>query len=575
MRYALALALTAAIGAASPAATVPQQPVSSAPRPGAPTPSTTPRDGTPPVAPMGEGVIRGVVTDRLDGAPLPRAVVTVGSRVPAVSRTARTEAEGMFEVGNLPAGRYTVQAIKTGFLGDPYDQQRPQPGARKSVSLDTSTSKAQVSLSLTRGGVIAGRVFDEFGEPLEAAQVTVLRQGMWRGQRQWVPYRFPQATNDLGEYRIARVEPGSYLLSATPPRQRFAEEQSGALAPTYYPDTARRDEAEVMTLEAGQTLALDLTIVRTAAVKVAGLVLDATGKPASGAVVSLSHQVRGPGFSMTGGGWGVQTDQNGQFVLERIAPGDYIISAQARESGTRAEDEVAQGQQSLAVTGDPLTGVTLVLSKGVTLSGRIVFEPPPRDDTPIAVRVVARLQNESRIWTANTDATNAFVLRGLRGRFSIDAHPNGPSRYGLWALRGIRHRGRDVTDIPFEAKGADFDGIELIVSNVVTIVTGEVAGLDDERDYAGLVFSEDPARWTPESRYVQSSRVSDGRFIIRGLPPGRYLAAVVDQPPREMEPWQDPDWLERLRPLATPFTLAEGERKPVRPGAIDDPDLPR
>ena len=47
-------------------------------------------------------------------------------------------------------------------------------------------------------------------------------------------------------------------------------------------------------------------------------------------------------------------------------------------------------------------------------------------------------------------------------------------------------------------------------------------------DYVLVAFPEDTKLWGAQSRFVQTTRPnSDGALSIKGLPPGRYLAAVV------------------------------------------------
>jgi hypothetical protein len=53
----------------------------------------------------------------------------------------------------------------------------------------------------------------------------------------------------------------------------------------------------------------------------------------------------------------------------------------------------------------------------------------------------------------------------------------------------------------------------------------------------------------------------DGRFTARPLPEGRLFAAALEYVDETQ--WRDPDFLETLVPLATPFTLGEGESKTI------------
>ena len=128
-----------------------------------------------------------------------------------------------------------------------------------------------------------------------------------------------------------------------------------------------------------------------------------------------------------------------------------------------------------------------------------------------------------------------------------------------WQMKRVRRAGIDVTDTPFDFT-SDIDDLEVELTQRLTTVSGVVS---DGRggvalDAAVIVFADDPARWGEHSRFIDSARPDQrGRFTMRGLPPGRYLAVAVGS----LEPGEerDPELLEAWRQGAKPFTLSEGE----------------
>jgi hypothetical protein len=76
-----------------------------------------------------------------------------------------------------------------------------------------------------------------------------------------------------------------------------------------------------------------------------------------------------------------------------------------------------------------------------------------------------------------------------------------------------------------------------------------------------LVFSQDRARWSSATnRYSAISRPSeDGTFKVTTLPPGEYYAIALDG--IDLTDWQDPDTLDGLSRLATPFALTAGDTR--------------
>jgi hypothetical protein len=76
------------------------------------------------------------------------------------------------------------------------------------------------------------------------------------------------------------------------------------------------------------------------------------------------------------------------------------------------------------------------------------------------------------------------------------------------------------------------------------------------------VFADDPGKWGPHSRFIPSARPDQqGRFSIRGRPPGRYVAVAIDY--LESDEERDPEVLAGWRPRGTAFTLAEDETHAV------------
>ena len=216
----------------------------------------------------------------------------------------------------------------------------------------------------------------------------------------------------------------------------------------------------------------------------------------------------------------------------------------------------------VVVTGSDVAGVSLILSKGATARGRIRFDtgdPPPRL-RPSQVFVMPTLVDQQMADISMTGGPPAprddwsFELKGLRGRGFIRA-----GTLGDWQMKRVRREGVDVTDTPMSF-AADLDGLEIELTQRQTTVSGAVS---DDRggvalDATVIAFADDPEKWGPHSRFIQIARPDQrGRFTIRGLPPGRYLAIAVGY----LEPGEerDPDVLGSWRQSGTPFTLLESE----------------
>jgi hypothetical protein len=203
----------------------------------------------------------------------------------------------------------------------------------------------------------------------------------------------------------------------------------------------------------------------------------------------------------------------------------------------------------------------------VTLSGRVVFEgqnaqkasargiqvsATGQPGLPPLMAIAGRAFGVGRV---NNDGT--FELRGLAGSQVIRATglPTG------WAVKNISLDGVDLTDAPFDFRsGSTFTGLVVRLTDRITEVSG---GVRDPRgqpvtDYVLVVFPEDAKLWGAQSRHVTTTRPNqNGSFSIKGLPPARYLAAVVPSLENGMQ--NDAALLAQLRSRAESFTLAEGQ----------------
>jgi hypothetical protein len=128
------------------------------------------------------------------------------------------------------------------------------------------------------------------------------------------------------------------------------------------------------------------------------------------------------------------------------------------------------------------------------------------------------------------------------------------------ADEGCAPRRRDITDVALDFSTADVEGIEIVLSQRQTTVSGTITTSRGAAtaDASVVLFVDDPDRWGPNSRFIGSARPDQqGRYTITGLPPARYLAVALEY----LEPGQerDPDALAEWRRSAEAVTLAEGE----------------
>ena len=300
------------------------------------TQAAPPRDSTA-ARSNASGVIRGRILSATTGQPLHRVRVTLNAQLPNPP-SAVTDTRGDYEITGLPAGSYTLTAARSGYLTLQYGQRRPAEAGRI-IELKDGQTVDRIDMALVRGGVLGGVIVDDVGELYPGVRVEALEFRYLRGRRLLVQAA-SATTNDLGQYRIGGLSPGSYIVKASSTDTWESDDGAAthAYAVTYFPGTTSMDQAERVTLAIGQDLRnFNFAMRQGRAATITGLMQTAAGEPVAAQVINASRAIRGVGDALfaTGGPGGgrARTDQSGAFQISGLAPGEYVVSAGDDASG--------------------------------------------------------------------------------------------------------------------------------------------------------------------------------------------------------------------------------------------------
>ena len=544
-----------------------------APTPGVPTGARQPGPAQPAAPPRPGADTPATGTARISGRVVSDAGAVVrGAEVrlsgDLVSQT-ETDDMGRYAFSELPAGRFFLNATKAGFATPIFSTTSinlPVPFALADGQILDRT------ISLTRGGAITGQLVDEFGDPVAGAEMRVERYIHGPGGRYLAQHSAAVAaswtTNDLGEYRVFGLAPGEYLVSAR--TRQFgapvtmgtggARDRAEGLLPTYAPGTVRVTEAQAVRVLAGQAVPVDFTAVSGRLVRVAGTVSSATGRSRAGLNVFLGVETSYSSGQINGGG--ILGD--GSFSIGNVPPGEYVLRVRQQGGGSPGS-EVASMRISVAT--EDLLDLRLTTRPGATIRGRLQWDGgSPRPTTPMRVSTRSAdwspgpLAGESTITyldlqngTVREDDT--FELGGIVGNilFNANAQP--------WSLKSVSIDGRDITHLGVDA--ASLEGNERVVIVMADRVTNVSGTAHDERrqpvsDYAVVVVPQQAITGMAATRFTRLLHPDEsGRFEVRGLPAGEYVAAAVEalEPGRE---W-DPDVQKAVRSTGRRFTLGDAE----------------
>jgi hypothetical protein len=560
---------------------------------------------------VGTGAISGRVVDAQTGDAVARAHVRLNWNGPGVRRAPiTTDTLGNFAFSDLPEGSFMLSVEKSTYLPARY----PEAGATmratlRPIPLADGQAIERVVVRMFHGGAVTGRVIDVNGDPLEGVAIQAYRLPKFGGKPQ---PRSGGGSNDLGEYRIARLEPGKYVLLATPSRSFAlpgmevgdAEPQP---MPTFYPGVLSMGQAQPITVARGTTVAgIDVPLIDGQATSVSGTVVDASGQPvANGGSINVRPILKDLAGIVMGMSSGTGLKPDGSFQLT-LPPGEYELEAHAslaRSNGPPAPGSELTGVVRVNVTGH-LSGITIALGSAARISGRVVFEgtsPVPAFTSlngPGTLAFTPIDGSSCRAGRSEALPDWTFTVEGVSGTCIARFYGGIPR----WFLKAIRYDDKDLMDQPVTfAPGQHMRGVEIVMTDKVSELMFHVTderGLPT-REYVALVFSVDQSKWSdntgrylrtlvpppelatsssarpgepggnrtfvggavPGSSVMATSIGSSRREIVSGMPAGEYFVIAVDD--FEIDGFRDPPFLEQLSRRAMRVTIADGARAEV------------
>jgi hypothetical protein len=515
-----------------------------------PAPAAPLRDASARAAPDGSGVIRGRVTDAATGRPLRNVFIRLNVRN---TPTGLSDSDGQYEIAHLSPGKYELTAFKETFITLKYGQRAPYGPARPIDVREGETAIAD--LALQKGGVLAGQVIDGDGQPVPRATVAVFRRHFVNGRPELAAdVARSDMTDDTGAFRVYGVPPGAYFLLATAGNELVNIPQMSTGVGTYYVATRFPEQAQVVRVEPAQEVAgLVITNEPYRTATITGSIRTPDGVPASYVTIQTWSA---SGFFGYGQKQMIRRD-DGTFVVSGLVPGEYWLIAQT-PGGAASPTAVVR----VPVDGTDVE-VLLVLRKGATLRGRIVFDD--EGEVPSAAGIGLRMRRE-----APMPAFGYFVSQSVDSNWNFEMTPFIGSQLvrpilpDEWTLKSVELGRTDITDTPIDFDGSDVGPVIVHVTRRQTVLSGLVvdAAHRPVDDATVVIFADNAQKWGPDSRYVVAARSDQsGRFTHRGLPAGSYLAVAV--PALEVGEETNPETLARLRSRGVPITVGDGEARAV------------
>lgn len=481
--------------------------------------------------------IKGMVTDALTKQGLRKAYLRLNN-YPAV-----TDDRGAFTIDNINPGMYVLTAEHQGYLDGEYGE---ADGAAVELKLTPGQTLTDINVKLTPQAVVSGRVVDEDGEVWPHAFVHLRRSRLVHGQ--WKIEDFEGGElNDQGEFRIGRIRPGKYYLTAEPdvnweslyklpPPQRQS---------TWYPSSLDLDGATPIIVGSGnQVTGLEIRIRRGSVHRIRGTLVGSENIPLPSEALqpygrrSISAR---PISDAGGNGKSAAPRADGSFEISGLPSGTYEIHVTQGLFPT-----INLGAATVQVDDRDVDDVTIQLTPPQRLTGVIqIAEEGSKKPSGIQMDLdpIRPARGSSAI--SRADGGFEFPLLGAE-RYRVSVLAN-----GLY-LKEIRYGDVVSNDGTITVTGAG-GSLLLVLSTRVAHLTGRINTTAAGAPRIVLI----PAGAGGEVR--QATLDQTGAFSFGDLRPGAYKLYGFEGAPDGV--WEDPDFMKEFSGAGVEIRLDEGETK--------------
>lgn len=515
--------------------------------------------------------IAGTVVSKVDGHPLAGAQVgIVNTKPPRQIESMITDDDGKFAFSGLPAGKFSLQGLKRGFIGAAYDQ---HDAFSTAIVTGAGIDTEHLVLKLAPNAVITGRVLDEAGEPVRRASVNIYVDDHASGIDQVRLFRTEQS-DDLGIYE-AMAPPGTYLISVNatpwyavhPPPAPAGYDRLGstpdrsldvAYPVTYYADVTDAESATPIPVRGGERVQVDLHLNPVPALNLifhSPVPSNPSNGPVTGREGFAFPQLELPGFA------GTHPVQTG--VVSETSPGVWTISG------------VPAGRYNIRLNGPEnmqINGVEInkdgeeIDESGAQALSSIKISVHTSDGSPLPKQFVVGLRSTNRSFP------NGQMV-DEKGQVEVGGIAAGHYEVVVYAFNG-----RNYSVESMSAEGAEVSGHSFTLTAgsspvlTVTVVAGsaEVNGIVKRagKGVAGamvVLVPKDPQGRRDLFRRDQSDL--DGTFSLRNVVPGSYTVLAIDDG-WEME-WSQPEVISAYLKRGRKIEVTMANRSMDIPEAIE------
>jgi hypothetical protein len=338
--------------------------------------------------------------------------------------------------------------------------------------------------------------------------------------------------------------------------------------PTFHPGTADASTATPVGVQAGEVRSgVDIRLLVEPVGRIEGRITTEDGTPLPPVTVRLEREAMA-------GQWPPHVqppfagpDREGGFSADAVVPARYRLVASSTGTPGPSSRVDWWGEAPVSVPPAGTAGVTVMLRRGLVVSGQVVgdladapwtpstwavvLRPVPPEESAAGVRAGGR-------WVGQLQPGGQFRVDGLRpGRYiATIASPDGET----CSVERVRQGEREIDDDVVVVADDQAEDAVLTCSARGGSVSGALqtpAG-DPAPGYVVVVYPKDARAWRRGSSRIRAMRSgADGGYVFDDLLSGAYLIGVVTAT-SDID-WEQPAFLETFATSSVGVDLQRGE----------------
>jgi hypothetical protein len=252
------------------------------------------------------------------------------------------------------------------------------------------------------------------------------------------------------------------------------------------------------------------------------------------------------------------TDPQGDFSFVGVTPGSYYVYAHLSDGEAHYE-----ARQPLEVADSDIEGVTLTLTPGIDIRGRISVEG--RSDVNLSGVSIGLSPGENGMFyinmpsgTINPDGT-LLIKNVFDGTYRVDVYGLPENSF----LKSARLGGIDVLSVGLTIDTKQTPGLlEILVSPNGAALDGVVSIDQQPFPGAAVALVPDPPHRGERRLFRSTSTDQLGRFFLEGIPPGDYKVFAWES----IEPgaYTSAEFLQPFENRGESVHFTEGSRQTVK-----------